>query len=185
LNEPRHVFLGVTGSIAAYKAVEICSRLRSQGYEVSVALTDNAQRFVGPATFQTLSGRRVITGLFVESERYDPLHISLAEWADLILIAPATAAAIGRLAAGIPDDVITCVAFASRAPVLIAPAMNDLMYAHPVVAENVEKLRALGYQFVGPEEGRLASGKTGKGRLAAVDQIMARVEALLDAERSA
>jgi len=178
-SDVKHVFLGVTGSIAAYKAAELCSRLRGRGHEITVALTENAQRFVGAATFQALSGRQVLTDLFVETDRYNPLHVSISEWADLIVIAPATAATIGKLAAGILDDVITCVTFASRAPVLIAPAMNDLMYAHPVVAENIEKLRNVGYEFAEPEEGRLASGKIGKGRLARIETILERVDQLL------
>ncbi|MBM4043722.1 MAG: phosphopantothenoylcysteine decarboxylase [Planctomycetes bacterium] len=172
MKAPPSILVGVTGSIAAYKACEIVSRLRGLGAEVTVVMTTAAQEFVGPATFRALSRNQVVTHMFIENERYNPLHVSLAEKADLLLIAPATANVIGKLASGIADDILSCLALACRCPVLIAPAMNDAMYAHPVVQRNVRTLKAIGYQFVGPVKGRLASGKIGLGRMEDVDVIV-------------
>lgn len=167
-----NILLGVTGSIAAYKACEIVSRLCGRGAQVTVVMTAAAQEFVGPATFRTLSGNQVITHMFIENERHNPLHVSLAEKADLLLIAPATANVIGKLASGIADDILSCLALACRCPILIAPAMNDAMYTHPVVQRNIRTLKDIGYRFVGPVKGRLASGKIGLGRMEDVDAIV-------------
>jgi phosphopantothenoylcysteine decarboxylase/phosphopantothenate--cysteine ligase len=176
---PPNILLGVTGSIAAYKAAETVSKLRSLGADVTVVMTAAAQEFVDPLTFRTLSGNPVITQMFIENERHNPLHVSLAEKADALLIAPCTANVIGKLAAGIADDILSCLAMACRCPVLIAPAMNDAMYLHPIVQRNIRALKDIGYQFVGPAKGRLASGKIGWGRMEEVDAIVAAVQKIL------
>ena len=167
-----HIILGVTGSIAAYKAVEVVSGLIKQGNKVTVIMTSCAQRFVTPITFQTISKNKVITDLFIDTENYDPEHVSLAELADLIVVAPATANFIGKVASGIADDALTCTVMATRSDVVIAPAMNDSMYLNPIVQENIKKLKELGYVIIEPEEGRLCTGRVGIGRLASVKKIV-------------
>ncbi len=166
------IVLGVTGSIAAYKAVEVVSSLMKQGNHVTVIMTSNAQRFVHPVTFQSISKNRVITDLFIDTGNYDPNHVSLAENADIMVVAPATANFIGKLVSGIADDALTCTVMAARSPVIIAPAMNDSMYLNPIVQENIGKLRKLGYVIIEPEEGRLCTGRIGIGRLASVEKIV-------------
>jgi phosphopantothenoylcysteine decarboxylase/phosphopantothenate--cysteine ligase len=173
------VILGVTGSIAAYKACDITSALRKTGMDVRVILTKEAKEFIAPLTLQTLSGNKVSCDMFELPEEWDPMHISLAEKASLVLIAPASANLIGKLAAGICDDLLTCVVFATKAPVLIAPAMNTNMYEHKIVQSNIAKLKALGYSFIGPIKGRLACGAEGIGHIAATDDIMAESKRLL------
>ncbi|MDI6759561.1 MAG: flavoprotein [Candidatus Brocadiaceae bacterium] len=175
------IILGVTGSIAAYKACEITTRLVKSGVEVVVVMTDCAQHFVTPLTFRTLSNNKVVTGLFGQEEVHDPYHVSLSDRADLILIAPATANVIGQMASGIADDVLTCTVLASKARVLLAPAMDDRMYSHPVVQGNIQKLKAIGYRFIGPVEGRLSSGRIGVGRMADVEDIVRAVQEELKA----
>ncbi|HLG29107.1 MAG TPA: flavoprotein [Candidatus Brocadiales bacterium] len=172
---PHNIILGVTGSIAAYKAAEIASKLKAVGHDVTVIMTASAQQFINPLTFRTLSKNQVITHLF-EDITYDPLHVSLVDKADLVIIAPATANIIGKIASGIADDILTCTVMATKAPVLIAPAMDDRMYKNPVVQENIKKLKGLGYKFIGPEKGRLASGRIGLGRLAAIELILEAIE---------
>ncbi|KKO20460.1 MAG: phosphopantothenoylcysteine [Candidatus Brocadia fulgida] len=167
-----HIVLGVTGSIAAYKAVELVSCLTKQGNDVVVIMTSAAQRFVHPVTFRSISHNRVVTDLFIDNENYDPNHVSLAEQADLLVVAPATANFIGKVASGIADDALTCTVMAARSPVIIAPAMNDSMYLNPIVQENIKKLTRHGYRIIEPEEGRLCTGRVGKGRLAAVEKIV-------------
>lgn len=169
---PYHVILGVTGSIAAYKAVEITSGLIKLGNRVSVIMTSTAQRFVNPVTFQAISKNRVVTDLFIENENYDPEHVSLAENANLVVVAPATANFIGKVVSGIADDALTCTIMAARSPVIIAPAMNDNMYLNPIVQENIKKLMKIGYIIIEPEEGRLCTGHIGIGRLASVEKII-------------
>lgn len=166
------IVVGVTGSIAAYKAVEIVSSLVKKGNTVLVVMTANAQRFVHPITFSSISHNKVITDLFVENENYNPNHVSLAEKADLIIIAPATANFIGKVASGIADDALTCTVMAAKIPVIIAPAMNDSMYSNPIVQQNIKILKEHGYIIIEPEEGRLCTGKTGKGRLASNETII-------------
>ena len=166
------IVLGITGSIAAYKAVEVVSSLMKQGNHVTVIMTSNAQRFVNPLTFQSISKSRVITDLFIDTGNYDPNHISLAEDADIMIVAPATANFIGKVVSGIADDALTCTVMAARSPVIIAPAMNDSMYLNPVVQENINKLMKLGYVIIEPEEGRLCTGRVGIGRLASVEKIV-------------
>ncbi|MBM4053107.1 MAG: phosphopantothenoylcysteine decarboxylase [Planctomycetes bacterium] len=173
------IVVGVTGSIAVYKAVEIVSGLVKKGNSVLVIMTANAQRFVHPVTFSSISHNRVITDLFVENENYDPNHVSLAEKADLIVIAPATANFIGKVASGISDDALTCTVMAAKVPVIIAPAMNDSMYSNPIVQQNIKKLKDYGYVIIEPEEGRLCTGKIGKGRLASNEVIVSVISETL------
>ena len=168
----KNIVLGVTGSIAAYKAVEVVSSLIKQGNRVTVIMTSCAQRFVTSVTFQTISKNKVITDLFVDSENYDPEHVALAEQADLIVIAPATANFIGKIASGIADDALTCTVMAAQSKVIIAPAMNDSMYLNPIVQDNLKKLMKLGYKIIEPEKGRLCTGRVGIGRLASVKKIV-------------
>lgn len=173
-----YIVLGVTGSISAYKAADIANRLHKDGHEVHVVMTEGAQEFITPLTLQTLSKNKVHADEF---EEYDPTivkHIDLAGNADVVLIAPATANIIGKIAGGIADDLLTAVtmAAADQAKVIIAPAMNTHMYENPIVQENMEKLKKHGYLFIEPKESHLACGTTGKGALADVDDIIAFVE---------
>lgn len=170
------VVLGVTGSIAAHKAVDLTSLLTKAGCAVHVVLTANAQKFVTPVPFRTLSRHAVVTGLF-EEEGWKPAHVDLADEADVLLIAPATASIIAKLACGLADDALSCIALAlnPKARVLIAPAMNGRMWTHPATRKNVETLKARGVEFIGPEEGMLACGYEGAGRLWPADRIAARV----------
>ena len=167
--------MGVAGGIAAYKAAEICSALVKEGASVHVVMTEHATRFVGPVTFQALTGNQVITGLWDEPRRYEIAHVSLADKADLLLIAPATANILGKIASGVADDMLSTMVMATRAPVVLAPAMNCKMWENPIVGANVERLESLGYVFVGPEVGRLACGEEGIGRLAATEKIVQAV----------
>jgi len=173
------IVLGVTGSIAAYKAADLTSRLVKLGYDLRVVMTRNAAEFVTPLTFQTLSRNPVTLSVFDEKESWHPGHIDLADRASLLLVAPATANVIAKLACGIADDALTSIALAVAAPVLIAPAMNGKMWLHPSTQDNVGRLRARGVEFIGPEEGLLACGYEGIGRLWSVEEIAARVNAIL------
>ncbi len=177
---PAHeIVVGITGGIAAYKAAEIASALRQKGCGDTVVMTEFARQFVGPLTFQTLSGRPVVTGWAVDSEDYTPRHISLAQRADSMLIAPCTANVIGKIAHGIADDILTTVVLGMTCPVVIAPAMNKNMYLNPAVQDNIAVLKKRGYHLVEPEEGFLACGETGIGRLADTGSIVEAVEKLL------
>jgi phosphopantothenoylcysteine decarboxylase len=173
------IVLGVTGSIAAYKAADLVSRLVKAGYEVYVIMTRNAKQFVGSVTLQTLSKHPVMSSVFDEKDSWRPGHIELADNADLLLIAPATANTIAKLAHGLADDPIGEVALATLAPMLVAPAMNGKMWMHPATRDNVEILESRGVQFIGPEEGLLACGYTGFGRMWNVEGIVERVETML------
>ena len=175
----KNIILAVTGSIASYKAADITAIFKKSGFNVTILMTREAGRFITPLTLQTLSGNEVIDDMFAEPKMWDPIHVSLAEKADLILIAPATANIIGKIACGIADDILTCVVMAARAPVLIAPAMNDNMYKNRIVQDNILKLKKLGYKFIGPDKGRLASGKVGLGRLADTKDILIAAKRLL------
>jgi phosphopantothenoylcysteine synthetase/decarboxylase len=176
----RRILLGVTGSIAAYKAADLTSRLVKEGAAVTVIMTASAQRLVTPATFESLSRSPVVCDLWERAQALQPAHVALAEQAELLLVAPATANFLGKLAHGLADDALTCTALAVRCPVVIAPAMNDGMYDHPAVQENVRLLAGRGCVLVGPVEGRLASGKVGLGRLAPLDDILAAARAVLE-----
>lgn len=173
------IVLGITGSIAAFKAASLCTALRKDGHEVQVVMTRAAQQFTTAVTMRALSGRPVVTDLFIDETAASLVHISLAEWMDLLLIAPATANILGKIWAGIADDVLSCVAMACPAPILIAPAMNDRMWLSPATQRNVAELKARGLQFIGPEEGRLASGKVSVGRLAPVEDVVEFTEKIL------
>ena len=173
------VVLGVTGSIAAYKSAELASLLVKQGHEVFVVMTQDATQFISPLTLQTLSKNPVTTNFYDEKENWRPGHIELADRANLLLIAPATAHIIAEVAHGLAAHPLAAIALATRAPTLLAPAMNGKMWQHPATQENVEKLRARGVEFIGPEEGMLACGYEGLGRLWKVDEIAFRAEFLL------
>ena len=172
----KKILLGVTGSIAAYKAAEIVSLLKKRGAEVFVIMTESATKFIQPLTFSTLSGNPVIDNLFSTNDKMVVKHISLAKWADLILIAPATANIIGKIANGIADGMLTTTVMAFKSKVLFAPAMNKNMISNPLYQQNVEKLTALGYEFIDSEYGRLACGETGEGRLANIEDIVDTIE---------
>jgi len=173
------IIVGVTASIAAYKACEIVNLLKKDSFDVKVILTKDALEFVTPLTLQTLSGNKVLTGMFELADKYSPVHTSLADSASLILIAPATANIIGKLAGGICDDLLTCVACATKAPVLIAPAMNENMYNHKVVRKNIAKLKEIGYSFVGPVKGHLACGCDAIGHIALIPEIIKEVKKII------
>jgi phosphopantothenoylcysteine synthetase/decarboxylase len=168
------VIVGVTGSIAAYKAADLVSKLGKRGCEVHVVMTHGAQEFITPLTFQTLSRNVVITSVFDEKRDWKPGHIDLADRASLLLIAPATANIIAELAHGLANNPLTEIALATLAPLLVAPAMNGKMWQHIVTQQNVALLQSRGVQFIGPEEGMLACGYEGIGRLWSVDEIVAR-----------
>lgn len=173
------VILGITGSIAAYKAADLTGLLVKRGHDVFTVMTASAQKFITPLTLQTLSRQPVTTDVFAEQEGWRPGHINLADRADLLLIAPATAAAIARLATGLADDALTCIALATRAPLLIAPAMNGKMWSHPATQHNTDILRGRGAFFIGPDEGMLACGYEGAGRLWPVEDIAAKADEIL------
>lgn len=175
----KEIILGITGSIAAYKAAEVIGLLKKNKYSVTAIMTGEAEKFITPLTIQTVSGNKVYQEMFTLPEKWDLVHTSLADKADLILIAPATANIIGKLAGGICDDLLTCTVFASQAKVLIAPAMNTKMYEHKIVQENIQKLKKLGYKFIGPVIGKLACGQEGIGCLAKVEDIVLGVKRLL------
>lgn len=177
MNSGAKIVLGVTGSIAAYKAVEIASRLVKEGRQVDVVMTADALRFITPLPFKTLSRRPVITDLYDEEEGWKPAHIKVADEADLLLIAPATAHTMARLAHGLADDALTCIALAlnETAKVVIAPAMNGKMWQHPATQQNVTLLKERGVEIVGPDSGMLSCGYEGVGRLLPVEAIVTRV----------
>jgi len=175
----KSVVLGVTGSIAAYKSAELTSLLVKQGHEVFVVMTQDATEFISPLTLQTLSKNPVTTSFYDEKENWRPGHIDLADRANLLLIAPATAHIIAELAHGLAGHPLAAIALATGASILIAPAMNGKMWQNHATRENVEKLKARGVEFIGPEEGMLACGYEGLGRLWKVNDIAFRAEFLL------
>ncbi|EQB63396.1 MAG: Phosphopantothenoylcysteine decarboxylase/phosphopantothenate-cysteine ligase [candidate division Zixibacteria bacterium RBG-1] len=175
----KKIILGVTGGIAVYKSCEIVRKLVSLNAEVTVIMTQSAQKFVTPLTFETLSGKEVVTEMFPENKFVATHHISLAQWADLILIAPATANLIGKIRGGIADDILTTVIISARSPIVIAPAMNVKMYENPIVQENIAHLKKLGYRFIDPEVGDLACREEGQGRLAEPEKIVEYVVKML------
>ena len=179
LTKGKTVVLGITGSIAAYKAADIASKLTQSGIKVEVVMTEPATRFISPLTLRSITGRPVVTSMWELSSEFSIEHVALAEAADIVVIAPATASVIAHLAAGMADDMLTCTVLATKAPVIIAPAMNDNMLNNPVTQENIEKLKARGFIFIEPGYGHLASGKTGKGRLAEIDKILGTIRLVL------
>lgn len=170
------IILGITGSIAAYKAADIASKLTQAGARVDVVMTESATKLITPLTLSNITGRPVVTDMFEPASEYSVEHIALAEAADAVAIVPATANTIAKLAAGIADNMLCCVVLATLAPVVIAPAMNDIMFQNPITQENMAKLKARGFTIVDPEYGRLASGKIGWGRLAEVEKIIKAIE---------
>jgi phosphopantothenoylcysteine synthetase/decarboxylase len=175
-----HIVLGVSGSIAAYKSAELVRLMKRRGWDVSVVMTRGAEEFVTPLTFQTLSRLPVGLDLFGEKDGWHPEHVSFADRADVLVIAPCTANVIAKLACGLADDLLSCTALATRAPLVIAPAMNDNMWAHPATCANVATLKARGTIFVEVGSGELACGREGEGRLADLNVIMNVVDAVLD-----
>lgn len=172
----KNIVLGVTGSIAAHRAADLASQLTKQGWSVHVVMTADAQRFITPLPFKTLSRHPVVTDLYDEEEGWKPAHIRLADEADLLLIAPATANIIAKLAHGLANDALSCIALAlnPKAKVLVAPAMNGKMWLHPATQQNVATLKSRGAEFIGPEQGMLSCGYEGLGRLWPVDDIAKR-----------
>ena len=177
----KNVVLGVTGSIAAYKAADLTSQLTKLGCDVRVVMTADALRFITALPFKTLSRHPVITDLYDEEEGWKPTHIRLADEADLLLVAPATVNTIAKMAHGIADDALSCIALAlnPRARLLLAPAMNGKMWLHPATQQNVATLKSRGAEFIGPEEGLLSCGYEGLGRLWPVENVAGRVLELL------
>lgn len=176
-----NIVLGVTGSIAAYKAADITSRVAKAGADVHVVLTADAQRFITPLTFKPLSRNPVVSDLYDEQDGWKPMHVKLADEADLLLIAPATANILAKLANGLADDALSCIALALRpeAKVLIAPAMNGKMWLHPATQRNAATLKERGIQFIGPEEGLLSCGYEGIGRLFDTEKVAQKALELL------
>ena len=183
----KNIVLGVTGSIAAYKAAELTSLLTKQGCDVHVVMTADALRFITAVSFRTLSRHPVVTDLYDEEEGWQPMHIKLADEADLLLIAPATANTIAKLALGLANDALSCVALALnvQARILVAPAMNGKMWLHPATQQNVATLKARGVGFIGPEKGLLSCGYEGLGRLWPVEQVSERALDLLRRPKAA
>lgn len=169
----QRVLLCVTGGIAAYKAAELVRRLRDAGAQVRVAMTEDAQRFVAARTFQALSGQPVRSSLWDVQAEAAMGHLELAGWAQQVVVAPATANTLAKLAHGLADDLVSTLCLATDAPILVAPAMNHRMWRHPATRANVETLRGHGLAFIGPDDGPLAEGESGPGRMAEPDQIVA------------
>lgn len=174
------ILVGVTGGIAAYKAVEIVNDLTKKAYDVHVIMTKSATEFVTALTFQTLSHNKVITGMYDKVDKWDTEHISLAKAADVVLIAPCTANVIGKLANGIADDMLTTTVMASRAPKIIAPAMNTNMLENPIVQDNIEKLKRFDYNVLKTASGHLACGDLGSGKLLPWEEIVEEVLKVLE-----
>ena len=183
----KKIVLGVTGSIAAHKAADLASLLTKAKCDVRVILTADAQRFITPLPFKTLTRNPVVTDLYDEDEGWKPTHIELADAADLLLLAPATANVIAKMAHGLADDALTCIALAlnPKAKILIAPAMNGKMWLHPATQMNVKSLKSRGAEFIGPDEGMLSCGYEGVGRLWPVEKIAERALQLMSAAAAA
>ncbi len=175
----RRIVLCVCGGIAAYKAVEVVRRLRDAGTDVQVVMTPNALRFVGEASFQAVSGRAVRSALWDASAEAAMGHIELARWAELVIVAPATANTIAKLAHGMADDLVSTLCLATIAPIAIAPAMNHRMWMHPATQANVARLRERGVEVIGPDDGAQACGEFGPGRLSEPETIVAELVAML------
>lgn len=176
----KEVIIGVTASVACYKALDVISGLRKLGINVTVILTKEAEEFIKPILFQAVSDNRVIThDIFSLPDEWDVAHVSIAEKADCVAIIPATANIIAKIANGICDDMLTCAVCATKAPVLLAPAMNEDMYNNKIVQENAGKLKKLGYHFTGPVKGRLACGSEGMGHIQDVEIIIKEIKRLI------
>lgn len=174
----KNIVIGVSGGIAVYKVVDVVSRLKKLNADITVIMTENAAKFVTPLTFRSLALNYVVVDMFEEPKSWNVEHISIAQKADLFLLAPATANVIGKIIGGIADDMLTTVVMATKAPVWIAPAMNTGMYENPIVQRNINELKTLGYNFIEPDSGRLACGDLGIGKLASPERI---VETVLEA----
>lgn len=179
MNCKKNVVIGVTGGIAAYKALEVISKLKKNGFEIDVIMTESAKEFISPLTFQILSQNMVNSDMFCEPKAWEIKHISLAKKADLVIIVPATANIIGKVANGIADDLLSTTIMATKAPVVFAPAMNTNMYENSIVQDNMGKLIKFGYKFIYPASGRLACGDEGEGKLADVELISQFVQSML------
>ncbi len=175
----KHIVIGVTGGIAVYKVVDVVSRLKKLGAEITVIMTKHATEFVTPLTFRSLSLNYVVVDMFEEPKTWNVEHISIAQRADLFLMAPATANIMGKMVSGIADDMVSTVVMATKAPVFIAPAMNTGMYTNPVVQRNMKDLKSLGYHFIDPDSGRLACGDIGVGKLASPERIVETISNFL------
>ncbi|KKK91532.1 hypothetical protein LCGC14_2712000 [marine sediment metagenome] len=173
------VVLGITGSVAAYKAADIASKLTQAGARVEAVMTEAATKFITPLTLRSITGRAVVTDMFELASEFSIEHVALAEAADVVAIAPATANIIAKLAAGIADDMLTCTVLATKAPIILAPAMNVNMFNNLVTQDNLAKLKARGFTIVDPTYGRLASGKIGLGRLAETETIIGTIKQVL------
>ena len=178
MSKQKKILLGVSGSIAAYKSADLIRRLKDDGHEVSVVMTSEAQRFISPLTLGSLCGRKVFSDMFDE-DSWRMNHISLAREIDLFLIAPATANIIAKLACGLADDLLTTIAIATKAKIIIAPAMNDEMFKNKIVQENVKKLKSFGILFIPPIKGNLACGVFAEGHLAEIDDILKMVNSVV------
>lgn len=179
MNKVKTIVIGITGGIAAYKALDVVSKLKKLNYNVHVIMTSNAQKFVAPLSFQTLSQNMVATDMFQEAKSWEIEHISLAKKADMILIAPASANIIGKIANGICDDILSTTIMAAKCHIVFAPAMNSNMYENQILQSNIEKLKANGFLFIEPQVGRLACGDIGKGKLADPSYIIEKAEEIL------
>lgn len=181
----REILLGVSGGVAAYKAADLCSRLVQRGAKVTVIMTESAHQFIGSTTFEALTGRPVYSHAFEAKEHFQGEHIGLARRATLMVIAPATAQTLARLAHGMADDLLSTTALVTTAPILVAPAMNCEMWAKPAVQRNVNQLKADGYHFVGPDEGWLSCGQIGSGRMSDPSAIVLSMEKIVSTTRAA
>ena len=168
----KEIIIGVTGSVAAYKACDIISRLKCAGCNVTAVMTAEAMKFITPFLLAHVTGNKVYSDMFEAPSAWGPDHISLSQKAGVVLIAPATANIIAKFASGICDDLLTCVVTAAKAPVLIAPAMNENMYLHKATQDNIKRLKAFGYKFIGPEKGKLVCGSAGIGHIAGIEDIV-------------
>jgi phosphopantothenoylcysteine decarboxylase/phosphopantothenate--cysteine ligase len=175
--ENLNILLGVTGGIAAYKAVDLASKLSAAGAEVHTVMTENACKFIGPESFEAVTRSAVFTSLWSSPGKFSNTHVALLDWTDIVVVAPATANIIGKIANGICDDLLsTTVCACWRKPMLFAPAMNDNMWENPAVQRNVETLKQMGFQLIGPVEGRLACGTEAVGRMAEPQDIIREIE---------
>ncbi|MBU2063983.1 MAG: hypothetical protein KKF93_06290 [Candidatus Omnitrophica bacterium] len=179
MKKTKNVIIAVTGSISAYKACELVRLLCKRGNKVNVLMSKAATHFVTPLTFQTLSKNPVVIDMFEDPLAWDPQHVALAQGAHVVAVVPATANVIAKLAQGICDDIITCVIAATRAKVVVCPAMNENMYTHPATQDNIARLKRFGYRIIEPVKGELACGKVGIGRLADLDKIISEIEKAL------
>ncbi len=175
----KKILIGVTGSISAYRVCDLIEALKAEGAEIQCILTQGGKRFMTPDTLRALTGKPAYSDMFQDHAFSGPLHTVLADEADLIAVIPSSCDFIAKLAAGICDDLLSATIIASKAPVLIAPAMNDNMFSHPMTQKNIQALEAIGYQFVAPEEGQLVCGRFSMGHIASQDKLKSSIETLL------